>query len=116
MIPEPLPEVAKSIVEYTVWLPVYTHSESIVLLADWCSFERKAMLAYDMTFLPDDVRGYLECEAARRGTDIDTIYQEELAAEMRNQTKAASPELLERLARESNPDPRRLAEGEAYPF
>jgi hypothetical protein len=66
--------------------------------------------------LSEDMMAYLRYEAARRGTDIATVYQEELAAERRAPAKALSPEELKILAQESRPDQRRLESDEEYPF
>jgi hypothetical protein len=70
----------------------------------------------DLRVLSDDMVAYLRYEAARRGTDIATVYQEELASERRTLAKALSPEELKVLARRSKPDQRRLEGDEEYPF
>jgi len=67
--------------------------------------------------LSAEMREYLEYEATRRGTDVWTIYQEELAAERRVQQKVQSIESkLSSLATTRQPDPRLFETHEVYPF
>lgn len=69
-----------------------------------------------LVMLSDDMAAYLEYEAQRRKITVKEVYEEEQAAAMRNQARNVDAETLEHIARDSNPDPRRLAEGERYPF
>lgn len=67
---------------------------------------RNTLLA--MADIDADEREYLEYEAACRGTDVATIYMEELAAEQRVLQKTLSREELQALARDCKPDERHL--------
>lgn len=94
-----------------------TIADKLVKHAQWCSVERQAILTSDcMITLDAAMREYLEYEADRRKTDIWTIYLEEMAADKRNRTRVTDAATLERVVQNSNPDPRRLAEDDRYPF
>jgi len=88
-----------------------TIAEKLQDSAKWCGLETQLILTCDgmvTATLDADMREYLKYEAARRDTDIWTIYQEELAAGSRAGTRTLNREELKSLARECNPDPRYL--------
>ena len=90
---------------------------SLLTQATYCAIERDAMLTSNqMVTLSADMRAYLEYEAARRGVDIATVYEEESAAEKRARASALSREELEVLARESKPASWLLQGDEECPF
>jgi len=76
-----------------------------------------AMISFnEFARLTDDMRTYLEYEAARRHTDIGTVYEEEMAAEKRIREKTLRPEDLKALVKASTLDTRLLDDDEEYPF
>lgn len=60
------------------------NTRSFITEATCCALQRDAMLTRDqMITLDADLRAYIEEEASRRGVDIMTVYEEEMAARAR---------------------------------
>jgi hypothetical protein len=78
--------------------------------AQCLSLERQTVLTSPDGVIPlsSEMLAYLTYEADRQGTDVGTIYQEEIAAERRIRAKALSREELRIIERDGKPDPRHL--------
>ncbi len=65
-----------------------------------------------MVTLTPDVRAYLEAEAARRGVDVATVYEEEVAAQAELAKITPTNAKLKELATKNPPSPEWFAREE----
>jgi hypothetical protein len=105
------------VVEYRIGEIQTQSMRSLVREAAFCALERNVMLiGNQMVTLTSEMRAYLEYEAARRGIDISSVYEEEMESQKRVNQHPLTPEELRLLVEKSNPDPRLLEGDEECPF